>query len=316
MSNAVARLLDSRVLLVTGKGGTGKTAFSAALAVVAAARGRRVVLCEVDSQRPSTQAIFQAEAPYEPAKVLPNLHLCNVHWDGALLTYLQSMIPSRRVVALILESAAIRRFLNALPGAREIVILSRIEHLAQDFDLVVVDMPASGHAFSLLDVTRSAMSLFRSGPVKQRATELIDGLILHKETRVVFVALPEDMVVNETIETYQRMKRFDLLGADPLVFLNRATLPTLAGAERDLLARLAQEPLQGSAREFVRAGLWEDHLEQATSEALQQLGDALPEPPVLVPPTGAGGNPRAVVAGIAAYLGRQLGLTRRDLPWT
>ncbi len=301
--------------MVTGKGGTGKTTYAAALAVLAASKGKRVVLCEVDNQRPSMSAIFDKPAPYDPIQVTDNLSLCNIHWDGALVTYLRRMIPSRRVVKLVLDNAVIRRFLNFLPGAREIVILSRIDAIASDYDLAVIDMPASGHAFSLLDITRSALGLFRSGPVKERAEELVGDLVLHPRTRMVFVALPEDMVVNETIETYQRMKKFNLLGGDPVVFLNKATLPTLRDPERELVRRLAEAELSPNAREFVRAGLWEDRLEQATAEARDQLTEVMPLPPVLVPPSGPGGIPRDVVRGIAVFLGRQVGLTRRDIAW-
>jgi anion-transporting ArsA/GET3 family ATPase len=314
--NGIAPLLDAKVILVTGKGGTGKTTFAAALAVLAAARGRKVVLCEVDNQRPSMSAIFQVVPPFEPVEVRPRLKLCNIHWDDALVSYLRTMIPSRRAVQAILDNKVIGRFLNFLPGAREIVTLSRIERLTHEADLVVVDMPASGHAFSLLDVTRSAMGLFRSGPVRERASQLVDGLILSPHTHLAFVGLPEEMVVNETIETLNRMKSHNLLGGAPWVFLNRATLPSLSEPERALLGELAQRGLSAEGREFVRAGLWEDRLEQATGHSQARLREEIGVDPVLVPPTGAGGVPREVVTGIAAFLGRQVGLTRQEVAWS
>lgn len=310
----VQSLLDSRLVLVTGKGGTGKTTYAAALALLGAAKGRRTLLCEVDTDRPSMSAIFGAPPATVPTRVQPHLDLVNVHWDVALAEYLRRYLPSRRIVGRVLENKVVRRFLDFAPGARELFILSRLVDLVGDYELVVVDMHASGHAFSLLDITRSAVGLFRSGPMLTRAKQIIET-VQAKDTRMVFVCLPEEMVVNETLETVQRMRDSQLLGGEPAIFLNRATLPSLTEGERVLIARLAQQELGTDAREFVRAGFWEDALEQATALSQQRLTESFGTAPVLVPPTGAGGVPRHVVAGIAAHLGRMVGVSRRELPW-
>jgi anion-transporting ArsA/GET3 family ATPase len=215
---------------------------------------------------------------------------------------------------MVLDNKVVSRFLDFTPGSRELVALVNLAGLVQRYDLVVVDMPASGHAFSLLDIVRSAMGLFRSGPVRKLAQDLRE-VLLAKTSRVVFVALPEEMVVNETLETLERMRRAEVLGGDPVVLLNRATLPSLTDAERALLAELDGAALDPLAREFVQAGRWEDVLEQATAEARDRLSKVFAEPPALVPPSGAGGVPRHVVGGVAVHLGRQVGITRRDLPW-
>ena len=97
---------------------------------------------------------------------------------------------------LILSNRMVSRFLDFTPGSQEIVILSALGQQVEKYDLVVADLPASGHAFSLLDITRSAMGLFRSGPVRGRAEELRQ-MIRSPDTRVVFVTLPEEMVVTE-----------------------------------------------------------------------------------------------------------------------
>lgn len=313
--NEVESLLGSRLLWVTGKGGTGKTTFAAALAVLGSIKGKRTLLCEVDTSRPAMEAIFGREAPFDPVEVLPRLSLANVHWDGALAAYVHTYVPLRPLVTKILENRMVRRFLDFAPGARELFLLSRIAHLAEGYDLVVVDMHASGHAFSMLDITRSAVGVFRSGPLLDRAKQLIE-VLRAPTTRTVFVALPEEMVVNETLETRARMEASNLLGGPPVVLLNKATLPSLSAAERQLLARLEGAHLSGAAAEFVRAGVWEDRLEQATSESRDRLRAAFGHEPILVPPTGAVAAPRSNVSAVALHLGRQVGVTRRELPWT
>jgi hypothetical protein len=140
-------------------------------------------------------------------------------------------------------------------------------------------------------------------------------MIHARTTRMALVALPEEMVVNETIETVERMRKFELLVHPATVFLNRATLPTLSDDERALLERLGSAELDPLQREFVRAGRWEDELEQGTRASTTRLREALGADPVLVPPGPPGGDLAETVKSVAVHLGRQVGVSRRDLPW-
>jgi anion-transporting ArsA/GET3 family ATPase len=301
--------------MVTGKGGTGKTTYAASLALLSAVRGKRTLLCELDSQRPAFKPIFGVDPAFAPVKVRENLDVCNVTWPDALNQFLAGIVPSRRVIGLVTQNRMVSRFLDFTPGSQEIVTLSALADHVGGYDLVVADMPASGHAFSLLDITRSALGLFRSGPVRTRATEL-RALLAQPTTRMALVALPEEMVVNETIETRERLERYALLSRTPTVFLNRATLPTLTAEERQLLARLSEARLEPLQAEFVRAGRWEDELEQGTADSRDRLAAAFGEEPVLVPPAPPGGIAQQVVESVSVHLGRLVGLTRRELQWS
>ena len=311
---SVRELLDGRLIMVTGKGGTGKTTYAAALAVVGAAQGQRTIFCEIDIQRPSAAAIFGDAPTFEPVAITDKLHMCNIHWDGALVAYLTRMLPLRRLVKAVLDNQVVQRVIDAAPGTREIVFLSRIGQLVEQYDLVVVDMPASGHAFSMLDILRSALDLFQSGPVRKRAQEL-QKLFQSDASHIAFVAIPEEMVVNETLETRKRMDEAGMFGSKPTCFLNRATQPSLTNEERLLLDRLWKSKIDGVGREYVRAGLWEDRLEQATAESSGRLEEGFGESPVMVPPAAAGGIPRQAVANVAVHLARQVGIARKDVPW-
>ncbi|MEQ1501064.1 MAG: ArsA-related P-loop ATPase [Myxococcota bacterium] len=308
-------LLDSRLVMVTGKGGTGKTTFASALALIAAVRGKKTLLVEIDSQRPAFTPIFGREPPFQPIKIRDGLEIANLRWIDALTAFLQSLVPSRRVVSLILQNRMVSRFLDFTPGSQEIVTLSALMDHVGKYDLVVADLPASGHAFSLLDVTRSALGLFRSGPVRNRATEL-RATLQAPTTRIALVALPEEMVVNETVETRDRLAKFELLSKPPVVFLNRATLPTLVPEERELIRRLGAADTTALQAEFVRAGRWEDELEQGTADSASRLGEVFGREALLVPPAPPGGTPKQVVESVAVHLGRLVGVTRRELQWS
>ena len=301
--------------MVTGKGGTGKTTVAASLGRIKAAKGQRTVVCEIDVQRPAMASIFEQSIGYEPTNVAPNLDVCNLTWTEALVTYLERTIPMSIVIRKILDNDVVSRFLDFTPGSRELAILSRLAQLTEQYDAVVVDMPASGHAVSLLATIRSILQLFRAGPVRQRAQELSE-LLADAQTVLLFVALPEEMVVNETLETLARFKQKNLQGGQPIVLLNRGTAPTLTEDERELLAQLDRLALEDVAQEFVRAGRWERTLEDNTHIALQRLDDAFDGKPMVVSPRPAGGTQREVVEHVSVTLGRQVALSRRDLQWS
>ena len=317
-SDTTRSLLDRKLLLVTGKGGTGKTTYASALALLARARGKRVLLVELDSQHPAFTPVFGQEPAFEPLEVLDGLDICNLTWERALQQFIEGVVPAGRIASVVLQNKIVYRFLDFTPGSQEIVTLSALtDHVrprngSHTYDLVIADLPATGHAFSLLDITRSAMGLFRSGPVRERANEM-RALLASPSTQLVLVALPEEMVVNETIETIEKFKKYELLSQPPAIFLNRATLPTLSADERTLLARLSEQPLTPAGREFVRAGRWEDELEQGTEASATRLSTALSVHPVLVPPAPPGGVARQVVESVAVHLGRQVGVGRKEL---
>ena len=278
----LSSLHDSRLVLVTGKGGTGKTSLASALGRMTARKGRRVALVEVDSFRPALTAMFGRPPTYTPEPVGDGLFIANLSWREALTEYLSDTVPAERIVKLILGNRVVQPFLEATPGLKELVILSRIVKLTQEFDQVIVDMPASGHAISLMGVPNVAIDLMRSGPIRDRADQILRALESH-DTQLVIVALPEEMVVNETVELWQRMqKEVPRLGA-PMVVLNRAALPSLSDDERALLTRLSEgaDASGTPVRELLLAGRWEAGLEGATDAAMKRLDAELSEATVV-----------------------------------
>lgn len=306
----VRKLLKSRLILVTGKGGTGKTTVSAALGRLSAERGERTIVAEVDTFRPALTPMVGQRPVYKPKAVAPNLHICNISWRDALVEWLKGHVPGQRVVRRILDNNLVQTFLDATPGLRETVILSRVVTLLEQYDRVVVDMPASGHAISLLGVPNVAIGLMRGGPIRDRAEVILKHLSA-STTALVIVGLPEEMVVNETVELWERLQKEVPTLKRPLVVLNRAALASLSADECALLDRLKAldaETLSPAQRELIRAGRWEATLEASTTESLSRLDRELGVSVIPVARLGAlggfGGGPSRIVQQVASTLAR------------
>lgn len=303
-TNADSSLLfRSRVLFVTGKGGTGKTTLAAAVGRLAAAQGRKTVVVEVDNQRPSLTTIFGVEPGHAPREVAKNLSISNVVWEDALDDWLSDIVSVPRIVRLIMKNKVVTVFLTATPGARDLVMLWRIYQLSRKFELVVVDLPASGNATAMLGVPHTARRLFDSGPIRRCAEELLT-FFGQKGVRLTLVALPEEMVVTETHETWSKL-RAEHGGLDiPMVLLNRATPPSLDAGEVALLERLEAEGAEGLAAELIGAARWEADLEAASKTSLERLAEAPGIPVLVLPVLPRTVGPARIVGQVASALAR------------
>jgi anion-transporting ArsA/GET3 family ATPase len=265
------------------------------------------LLVEIDNFHPSTTAIFNRKPSYEPQQLNGNLYFCNITWLEALQDWLYKTIPIRRIVKLIKQNKVALLFLDATPGAREIVILSKIVELAEKFDRVIVDLPASGHALGILRVPKTAMQLMPSGPIYERANHILSVFSKH-DTQLVLVSLPEEMVVNETLEFQEKIKNQIPEIGSPDIVLNRIASPSFSTEETLLLDRLSELSTTPEMNSLLEAGRWEQTLEKATSEAVLRLNHALGHPPIVFPRFGVlggfDGGPSKVVSQLTKAIRR------------
>jgi anion-transporting ArsA/GET3 family ATPase len=194
----VAFLLDKRLVFVTGKGGVGKTTVAACLARVAAARGKRVIVCEVAAE----------ETQHDEVEIAPGIHSIAVDPEQAMREYLSDQVGG--ALSKVMTSSRVFTYLAAAaPGLRELLMMGKVWDLAQldqrrtgetPYDLVILDAPATGHALGMLRTPRTFRDVARVGPVSRQAGR-IDAFLTNPElTGIVAVAAPEEMPVNETIE--------------------------------------------------------------------------------------------------------------------
>ena len=236
-------LLSRRLLVVTGKGGTGKSTISAALALAAARRGKRVLVCEVSARERVSELFGKPPSGPEIRELAKNVYSVHVRPPEAMREYGVMTLRSETLYNLVFERKVVRYFLRAAPSLAEIVMLGKIAWHAEKeidrgvrkWDLVVLDAPATGHALALLTVPRVFLSLVSEGPLAADMTWIQALLQDAKRTQVLVAALPEEMPVNEAIELRVALCK-EKLPLGPLV-LNAVFQPRFTEAERTAVAR-------------------------------------------------------------------------------
>ena len=243
-------LFSRRLIIQSGKGGTGKTTLSAALAVAAASRGKRVLLVEVDT-RDRFASLFGLKDPvaYEPREVRPGVFALNLDPELVIIDFFKTHVKLKTFYQQIVDSKVFKYFYEAAPGVKEIICMGKIWRLLGErhffsgkpaWDCVILDAPATGHGMSLLNIAQAAYeTLF--GPMKKHAEKIRDMLRDPRLTVLNIVSLPEEMPVNEAADLY-RLAKTEMKMPLGLVFLN-AMMPALFSPdEAEAFGREARSP--------------------------------------------------------------------------
>ncbi len=193
---------QSRVVIVAGKGGVGKTTVTAALALAATRAGMTVLIAEVEGKAGLAAAFGTEPLGYADTELAAGVRARTIPPDAALVDYLESH-GLKRIGNRLASSGALDVVATAVPGMKDILVLGKIKSLEQEpaADLIIVDAPAAGHAVSFLLSAQGLLDAIRVGPIRKQATDVVELLSDPERCQVMLVTLPEETPVNEVVDT-------------------------------------------------------------------------------------------------------------------
>jgi anion-transporting ArsA/GET3 family ATPase len=192
----------SRVIIVAGKGGVGKTTVTATLAVAAARTGMSVLIVEVEGKSGLAAAFDCPSLGYEESDLAPGVRARTLTPDAALVDWLENN-GLKRISKRLVQTGALDIVATAVPGMKDILVLGKVKSLdvQRSADLILVDAPAAGHAITFLTSAQGLLDAVSVGPVRKQATDVVELLSDPERCRVLLVTMPEETPVSELVDT-------------------------------------------------------------------------------------------------------------------
>ncbi|MFQ5350486.1 MAG: ArsA family ATPase [Thermoanaerobaculia bacterium] len=243
----LAQLAGRRLLVVTGKGGVGKSAVAATLGSLLARAGQRVLLLEVDPRENVHQMLGVSPSGGEIVEAAERLYLQNLQPRQVVDQLVRDRVPIELVVRRILASPLYHNFVEGAPGLEQAAILGHCLLLgegrspgAPPLDVVVLDAPATGHGVSLLAAPGLVSEAIAAGPVAELTGEVAELIADSERSATVVISLAEEMPVTEALEL--RAELATRLDRSPEVLVVNQLLPA--------------DPPPAAASETDAAKLW------------------------------------------------------------
>ncbi len=285
----MSTLGDKRFVLVTGKGGVGKTTLCAAEALALAAQGKRVLVAMCNAKERLGVMLGVPEIGPEVTAVAPGVWAVNMLPEKALEEYGILVLRSRALYKTLFDNAYVRKFLRAVPGMQEWSMLGKAwwhttEKLPDGsfkYDVVILDAPATGHGLDMLRVPKVIIDVVPPGLLRRDA-ERAWALFQDPETSaIVLVTLPEEMPTTETIELARALTEMGLPIAR--VVVNAVLPPLFSRDERAALEALPRLDVRESGDDALAAARDRATRERVQAESIQRLSSSLPVQPVFLP---------------------------------
>ncbi len=190
---------DQPLVVVTGKGGVGKTTIAAVLATLGARGGRPTVLAQTGGATDARHLL----GPFVTHRSLDA--------STALRAYVREHGPPG--AGLVLGGPVFHALTAAAPGLAELLVVGQAWELARPSGpgvpaatQVVLDAPATGHALALLQAPAAYAGAVRSGPVQAQARAIDAFLRDDRRTAVVAVTAAEQLAVSETLMLHDALR--------------------------------------------------------------------------------------------------------------
>ncbi len=205
-----------RIVLVTGKGGVGKTTVAAATALAAAERGHRTLVSSTDPAHSLADAL-DVNLGDRPTPVVPGLHGQQIdtqeqldrHW-GAIRDQLMSVLNWGGVDGLEAEEFLV------FPGMDELFALLDVNEHARsgEYDVIVLDCAPTAETLRLLSLPEVLSWYFdRVMPTERKIMRAARPIL----TRMTDLPMPDDSVFAAAQSVFEGVEQVKELLADPHV---------------------------------------------------------------------------------------------------
>lgn len=286
-----------KFLFVTGKGGVGKTTFSAALAVALAREGKRVLVALCNTKERLSAIMGTKPIGDEIVPVADGVWAVNISPEKALFEYGAMVLKVRAVAHAVFDNKYTSAFFRAVPGLHEWAMLGKawfhttelLDNGKPRFDVVLLDAPATGHGIDMLRVPKVILDVVPPGVLRRDAEAAWAMFRDPKQSGVVVVTLPEEMPAQETLDLIGAIERDLSLPVLRLV-INGVLPPLFTPDERDrlagqtdLLAIDAPERAQNTPESALVAGARRAVREKVQAESLARLNKESKLPRIELP---------------------------------
>ena len=271
-------LPHARFLLVTGKGGVGKTTVCAALAQAYVAQGKRVLIAMCNSKDRLSTMLGGPPIGTTVVEQSKGLFAVNMTPDAAIEEYGMLTLKSRALYKLLFDNRYIRSFLRAVPGLQDWSMLGKAWwHTTEEgeggkpkYDVVILDAPATGHGLDMLRVPKVIVDIVPPGLLRRDAEAAWKLFQDPTQAGVVLVTLPEEMPITESIELLAAVR--GELGLPVVkIIVNAALQELFSPAERSVLRASGSGSDETPEGAVLRAGTLRALREDLQIESITRL---------------------------------------------
>ena len=210
---AMSKSLNRRYLFVSGKGGVGKSLIAAALAMREARAGAKTLLVETGDRSYFRDFLELPMVDHQPRASGLGFDLALWSGESCLREYVLHLLKLERLYKIFFENKVMRALVRVAPGLNEIAILGKITSGVRrvgprlNYDTIVVDMPATGHALAMFRAPHGMAEAIQIGPMAVHSNEMDKLLRDGRSAALILVSLPEELPVAETIEFAATVER-------------------------------------------------------------------------------------------------------------
>ena len=211
-------ILDRKLLLVTGKGGIGKSFVSACIAQYAADLGKTVLIIQsagCDQIAPFFSPLSDIKIPdssvSQKMRHPGGIESINLSAEDNFREYVVKYLGQKMLYDTVFSNKVVKTFIKTIPGFSEVMLLGRMYFTSElspppKYDLVIFDGYASGHFLSLMTTPDAVINSTLGGPLVKETTRVKNFLAEGKNSGIVFVTTPEDLVISETLDFLPKLQ--------------------------------------------------------------------------------------------------------------